>query len=174
MGPKVGGSRLNVFAITSKLPIHTRSVLRSRNTHLQFKRNVPKTAITILLLFASVAMAASPKNVLFLHEGSRLLPYQMLMARELQKDLTSNTGPDIEIFEEYLDNWRLDHDIQRSANALEAKYSGKKFDMVLADGSGALQLLVDHPPTFFRARLLFLSAWRTLFCRRNFHLTSPR
>src|SRR5262245_49433933 len=108
------------------------------------------TSIAILLLFVSAAMGAVRKNVLILHEGSRLFPYQVLMSREMQKDLASNASLDIEIFEEYLDNWRLDQDMSRSANALETKYSGKKFDVVLADGIGAFHLLLGHPPDFLR------------------------
>lgn len=130
MGPKVVSNRLN------PLKIATRSkAIRS---------------VATLLLLVSAAMGASRKNVLILHEGSRLLPYQVLMAHEMQKDLTSTASLDVDIFEEYLDNWRLNADMSRSAGALDVKYSGKKFDLIVADGSGALQLLLDHPPDILR------------------------
>ena len=103
-----------------------------------------------MLLLVSTAMGATRKNVLILHEGSRLLPYQVLMAHEMQKDLTSTASLNVDIFEEYLDNWRLNPNMSRSSSALETKYSGKKFDLVVADGSQALQLLLDHPPNFLR------------------------
>ncbi len=106
--------------------------------------------LATLLLTVSTAMGAARKNVLILHEGSRLLPYQALMAQEMQKDLASRDGVHIEIFEEYLDNWRLNANMARSATALDAKYSGKKFDLIVADGQGALRLLLDHPPDTLR------------------------
>jgi signal transduction histidine kinase len=154
MGPQVGSGRHNARSIASKLPIRKASGLHGRKTYRQLILSaigwkISAMAIAILLL-APGAMGASSKNVLILHEGSRLLPYQVLMARVLQKDLASNAKMHVEVFEEYLDNWRLDLDIPRSANALEAKYSGKKFDAVLADGAGALQLLLDHPPDFLQ------------------------
>ena len=155
MGPKVGSGRLNARSIASKLPIGKASV-RGWNTYRQLilsaiEWKISMMAMLILMLFPLAVMGASQKNVLILHEGSRLLPYQVLMARVLQKDLASNAKMHVEVFEEYLDNWRLDLDMPRSANALEAKYSGKKFDAVLADGAGALQLLLNHPPDFLQS-----------------------
>lgn len=115
--------------------------------------------MAILLMLSSAAFGASRKNILILHEGSRLLPYQVLMSREMQKDLASNTSLGIEIFEEFLDNWRLDQDMSRSAHALDTKYLGKKFDLVVADGSHALRLLLDHPPDILRGvPVVFVSA----------------
>lgn len=107
-------------------------------------------SIAVLFILVSSAMGAPRKNVLILHEGSRLLPYQALMAGELHKDLTSDKKLNIEIFEEYLDSWRLDQDFARSASVLTTKYSGKKFDMVVADGARALHLLLDNPPDFLQ------------------------
>ena len=104
-------------------------------------------SLAFSLVFVQAAFAGTPKNVLILHEGSRLLPYQSLMSSELEKDLTSPKF-EIQVFEEYLERWRLSQDF--SAGALEAKYSGRKFDVVVADGIRALQLLVDRPPEFLR------------------------
>jgi signal transduction histidine kinase len=95
-------------------------------------------------------MRAAQKNVLILHEGSRLLPYQAIVSRELQTEIASDKDLDTEVFEEYLDNWRLNADLSRSANALETKYSGQRFDVVVADGVGALRLLTKGPPEFLR------------------------
>jgi signal transduction histidine kinase len=109
-----------------------------------------KCQIAFLLLLASTATRAAQKNVLILHEGSRLLPYSAIVSRELQAEITADKSLDTEVFEEYLDNWRLNADLARSANALETKYSGRRFDVVVADGAGALRLLTKGPPEFLR------------------------
>jgi signal transduction histidine kinase len=106
--------------------------------------------IAFLLLLGSAAAFAAEKNVLILHEGSRLLPYQAIVSRELQTEIASDKSLDTEVFEEYLDNWRLNMEWSRSASALESKYSGRKFDVVVADGTGALQLVMNHAPKFLR------------------------
>jgi signal transduction histidine kinase len=106
--------------------------------------------IAFLLLLGTTAARAAEKNVLILHEGSRLLPYQAIVSRELQNVIASDKSLDAEVFEEYLDNWRLNADSSRSADALETKYSGRRFDVVVADGSGALRLLMNHAPNFLR------------------------
>jgi signal transduction histidine kinase len=72
------------------------------------------------------------------------------MSRELQNDIKSDSSLKTEIFEEYLDNWRLSKDDSRSSAMLQAKYAGRRFDVVVADGSGALLLLIQHPPDFLR------------------------
>jgi signal transduction histidine kinase len=114
--------------------------------------------IAFLLLLSSTALQAAQKKVLILHEGSRLLPYQAIVSRELQAEIASDDGLDTEVFEEYLDNWRLDADLLRSANALETKYSGRRFDVVVADGTGALRLLTKGPPEFLRGTaVIFVS-----------------
>lgn len=105
--------------------------------------------LTFLLVFVHGALAGTPKNVLILHEGSRLQPYQSVVSNELEKGLTSSKF-DVQIFEEYLERWRLSQDLSRPTDALEAKYAGRKFDVVVADGSHALQLLINQPPDFLR------------------------
>jgi signal transduction histidine kinase len=109
-----------------------------------------KCQIAFLLLLTSPSLRAADKNVLILHEGSRLLPYQAIVSRELQTEIAADKSMDTEVFEEYLDNWRLNADLSRSANALETKYSGRRFDVVVADGTGALLLLTKSPPEFLR------------------------
>jgi signal transduction histidine kinase len=116
------------------------------------------SSIAFLFLLVSPALAATPKNVLTLHEGNRLLPYQILMAHQLEAELGANKDFTIEMFEEYLDSWRLDQNMSRSAAALQAKYANKKFDVVIADGAAALQLLLESPPQFLRGTpVVFLS-----------------
>jgi ABC-type uncharacterized transport system substrate-binding protein len=117
-----------------------------------------KYLIAVLLLVSSTAARAAQKNVLILHEGSRLLPYQAIVSHELQSEIASDRNLDTEVFEEYLDNWRLNADLLHSANALETKYSGRRFDVVVADGTGALLLLINRPPPFLQgAPVVFLS-----------------
>jgi signal transduction histidine kinase len=109
-----------------------------------------KLYTAILLLFPAAGLAGTLKNVLILHEGSQFLPYLAIMSRELQDDIGADKSLKVEIFEEYLDKWRLSKDNSRLSAMLEAKYTGRRFDVVVADGPGALFLLIDHPPPFLR------------------------
>lgn len=102
-----------------------------------------------LLLFAPIAIGATRKNVLILHEGSRLLPYQFLLSSELQKDLGSS-GFDVQIFDEYLDTWRLKNDPSYAIDALGAKYARLKFDVVVVDGNTPFQVMLNRTPAFLR------------------------
>ncbi len=99
------------------------------------------------LLFVPSALAATRKNVLILHQGSRLLPYQFLLSNEMQKDL-ANRQSDIQVFDEYLDSSRLSQDPRYALGALEAKYAGFKFDVVVVDGNGPFQVMLNRPPAF--------------------------
>src|SRR5215469_744871 len=105
--------------------------------------------LSLILLFAPYASAATQKNVLVLHEGSRLLRYQFLLASEMQEDLAS-TQFNIQIFDEYLDGWRLNEEPLYAVEALEAKYSSLKFDVVVVDGNGPFQIMLHRPPAFLR------------------------
>ena len=102
----------------------------------------------LAVLLAPCAQGATQKNVLILHEGSRLLRYQFLLASEMQEDL-SQTKFAIQIFDEYLEGWRLNEPIY-AVDALEAKYAGIKFDAVVVDGNGPFQVMLHHPPAFLR------------------------
>ena len=106
-------------------------------------------SLILSLLFVPSALAATRKNVLILHEGSRLLPYQFLVSSEIQKDLSS-TQFDIQVFEEYLDSWRLIQNPWSAVSALEAKYVGLKFDVVVVDGNAPFQAMLNRPPAFLR------------------------
>ncbi len=106
-------------------------------------------SLILFLLFVSSAFATTRKNVLILHEGSRLLPYQFELSSEIQKDLSS-TRFDIQVFEEYLDSWRLSQNPWSAVSALEAKYVGLKFDVVVVDGNPPFQAMLNHPPAFLR------------------------
>ena len=109
------------------------------------------SSVAIVFLIASAAAGAPRKSVLILHEGSRLLPYQEIASRELQKDLTSSQDLTNEVFEEFLDTWRLSDDKSLVALALETKYSGRKIDVVVADGVAAFELLLHSRPKFLQA-----------------------
>ncbi len=106
-------------------------------------------SLTILFLLAPFAFGATRKNILILHEGSRLLPYQSLLSSELQKNL-GKTRFDIQIFDEYLDTWRLRNDPSYAIHALGAKYGDLKFDAVVVDGNAPFQVLLKRPPAFLK------------------------
>jgi signal transduction histidine kinase len=106
-------------------------------------------SLILSLLFVPSAVAAARKNVLILHEGSRLLPYQFELSSEMQKGLAS-TQFDIQIFDEYLDSWRLSQDPWHAVSALGTKYAGLKFDVVVVDGNAPFQAMLNRPPAFLR------------------------
>lgn len=106
-------------------------------------------SLILSLLFVPSAFATTRKNVLILHEGSRLLPYQFELSSQIQKDLSS-TRFDIQVFEEYLDSWRLSQNPWSAVSALEAKYVGLKFDVVVVDGNAPFRAMLNHPPAFLR------------------------
>ncbi len=114
-------------------------------------------SLILSLFFVPSAFAATHKNVLILHEGSRLLTYQFLLSSEMQKDLAS-TQFDIQVFEEYLDSWRLSQDPKYALGALENKYAGVKFDAVVVDGNTPFQAMLNRPPAFLEgAPVVFLT-----------------
>ncbi len=101
--------------------------------------------------FVAAQLVTTPqKNVLVLHEGSKLLPYQIETSQGLEKALTEDRSLSIDLYEEYLDRWRLDRDEATIAAALETKYAGMKFDVVVADGVAGYWLLQKNPPPFLR------------------------
>lgn len=106
-------------------------------------------SLIIVLLFVPFAYGATRKNILILHEGSRLLPYQSLVSSELQKNL-GKTKFDIQIFDEYMDTWRLRNDPSYAVHALGAKYAGLKIDAVVVDGNAPFQVLLNRPPAFLK------------------------
>jgi len=106
-------------------------------------------SLAIIFLFVPFAFGATRKNILILHEGSRLLPYQSLVSSELQKNL-GKTQFDIQIFDEYMDTWRLRNDPSYAIHALGAKYGGLKFDAVVVDGNAPFQVLLNRPPDFLK------------------------
>jgi len=67
----------------------------------------------------------------------------------MQKNL-ANTKFNIQIFDEYLDSWRLGEEPPYAVTALEAKYATVKFDVVVVDGNGPFQVMLHRPPAFLR------------------------
>jgi signal transduction histidine kinase len=75
----------------------------------------------------------------------------------MQEDLAS-TKFDVQIFEEYLDSWHLTRDPKYVLEALEAKYAGRKFDVVVVDGNTPFQAMLNRPPAFLQgAPVVFLT-----------------
>jgi signal transduction histidine kinase len=112
-------------------------------------------SFSLALLFVSSARGAIQKNVLVVHDGARFEPYHVVMSTELQKDLASPQF-DLQIFDEYLDRRRLD--VSSFVRAIETRYAGRKFDIIVADGEESLRVLLNGQPDFLRdTPLVFLS-----------------
>jgi len=108
-------------------------------------------ALVMVVVLRTPVNAAPSKSVLILHEGSELLPYQIIASQELKKTFSASTDLHIEVFEEYLDTWRLRANLSELAAALDHKYSTRKIDVIVADGAIAFHFLKDYPPEVFRA-----------------------
>ena len=114
-------------------------------------------SLAFSLVFVQAAFAGTPKNVLILHEGSRLLPYQSLMSSELEKDLTSPKF-EIQVFEEYLE--RMEAQSGFLGRCARGEVLGPKVRRRSCRRHPAFQLLVDRPPEFLRGTpVVFRRRW---------------
>jgi signal transduction histidine kinase len=99
------------------------------------------------ILFWMVALSSgyglAEKRVLVLHDGAPDLPYRIITERELARGLSSDRNQQIQVFDEYLDNWRLGVDPFLIQNSLQLKYAKSKPDLVLADGESAFRLMTQ-------------------------------
>jgi signal transduction histidine kinase len=86
------------------------------------------------------------RRVLVIYENESTLPAVVQVAAGLSDSMRRNMPLDIEIYSEYLDTVRFaaPATVAHLAEYLSGKYSGVKFDVVIAGGPGALQFALDH------------------------------
>ena len=105
----------------------------------------------ILALAATLALAAEPpRNVLVLYSDNRVLPGLAVIDETLDSVLRTEYGPEIELFNEFLD-------LDRSRPAayeddlvafLRKKYAGTQIDAIVAVRSPALKFLLQRRDQF--------------------------
>ena len=84
---------------------------------------------------ASVApslLAQNPKNVLVLHDGNANYPANIIFSAALHKTFVPETR--YQIFEDYVDEPRLNGSEDQLADIFAKKYAGKKMDLVITEG----------------------------------------
>ncbi len=112
----------------------------------------------VALLFAVACLAGLPrcfgqtvpvKNILVLHEGWEKFPVNALVNAEIQDVFSGDSTLEEQVFQEYMDDWRLEVSVEKRAEALHRKYWAKKLDLIIAVGSTPFQLLLSQGAKFF-------------------------
>jgi PAS domain S-box-containing protein len=112
----------------------------------------------VALLFAVACLAGLPrcfaqtapvKNILVLHEGWEKFPVNALVNAEIQDVLSADDTFEEQVFQEYMDDWRLEVTAEKRAEALRRKYWATKLDLIIAVGSTPFQLLLSQGAKFF-------------------------
>jgi signal transduction histidine kinase len=95
------------------------------------------TFAAVVLLF-SAAQSQGSRNILFLHMENTHLPDNVIAAKAVEDILGRQPG--YQIFDEYMDENRLQGEYSQIADALQRKYSTHKMDLVLTFGPTAFKL----------------------------------
>jgi signal transduction histidine kinase len=99
-------------------------------------------AVIAMIPHTSFMSARTTKNIFVLHmEGARL-PANQVASKAIQETLSQE--PDNQIFEEYMDENRLDVDDSTIIERIQEKYAGQKMDLILTVGSQALNFMLHH------------------------------
>lgn len=114
-------------------------------------RIVPVWAVVCFLAALSChpAHALAIRNVLVLHEGWEKWPSNSLANAQIQETFAGEKSFDVQLFQEYVDEWRLGGNTYSMGKALLEKYSKQKFDLIIAVGSTPLKLLLNRRQGLF-------------------------
>jgi PAS domain S-box-containing protein len=117
--------------------------------------------LIVLLLCAGSTAAAdyAPRTVLLLYSEAAGLPGNRAIDAAIRGGLPEAVGP-VQFYSEHLDEaWFPEPAVQRAiVDALRRKHRGRKFDLVIAAGSGALQFALAHRAAAFGgAPVVFVS-----------------
>jgi hypothetical protein len=99
-------------------------------------------AAAMFLPAPSTSLPQNQKNILILYMGSPQLPINLLSAKIFQETLGSESHN--QIFEEYLDENRLEANGAEYAERLRLKYKSQKMDLIVSWGPPALQFLLGY------------------------------
>ncbi len=95
------------------------------------------------LNLAPAVLAQGIRNILVLHMESAQLPANALVSRTIEDGLTEAHIPHV-TFDEYLDENRLRLTHSAIATTLEAKYAGKRLDLIITVGPQAFGFLMEY------------------------------
>lgn len=113
--------------------------------------------VTVLLasawVFSALPCCAAPatpaRNILVLREGWENWPSNAMVSTHLQEVFGNDSTFDKQLFQEYVDEWRLGRSIPEMAEALHRKYAAQKFDLIVAVGFTPFNMLLSQGAKFF-------------------------
>jgi C4-dicarboxylate-specific signal transduction histidine kinase/ABC-type uncharacterized transport system substrate-binding protein len=102
------------------------------------------------MLFVAAAMAAPAREVLVLYANNRLLPANIEVDRGLREGIASTPERDVDIHAEFLDRPAFTGPVfeQTVVTYLREKYGGRRPDVIVVAGQGALDFVVNHRARF--------------------------
>ncbi len=89
------------------------------------------------------------KNILVLHEGWENWASNTLVNAQIQEILGSDNSVEVQLFQEYVDQWRLGQSIPDVAEALHRKYAAEKLDLIITVGAAPFSLMLNQGATIF-------------------------
>ncbi len=90
------------------------------------------------------------KNVLIVHFGWERMPVNQIVSRVMERQLTSASGLQVRIFQEYLDDLRMEVDQRRLADSIRGKYyPSHRPDLVIAVGTSTANLFSIYGTSHF-------------------------
>ena len=115
-------------------------------------------SLFVALSSAALSQTRPTKNILVLFFNSQTLPANIIAFEQLRALLEGLPDLDNQLFAEYVDDYRLKNGIPAVAKAIQEKYRGHRFDLVITVGRAPLELAVrygsslfpDVPVVFFR------------------------
>src|SRR6202041_764810 len=98
------------------------------------------TAIVVAILLPSSSLCQRTKNILVLYRENPRLPGNIVASKAIQDTIGQNLQ--YQIFDEYIEETRLETDFQTLAERIQQKYAGQPIDLVMTVG--------PRPFTFMR------------------------
>jgi signal transduction histidine kinase len=104
-------------------------------------------AVALLAFPPAPSRCQSRKNILVLHMEDPRLPANVAAGKAIQETI----GQDVtnEIFEEYIEETRLDIDFKTLRDTFRQKYAGKKIDLIMTVGPRPLSFMLKHGEELF-------------------------
>jgi PAS domain S-box-containing protein len=114
----------------------------------------PPALLFTLALFISAlpgwcSPSQPPKTILVLYEGWEKLPSNEVVGAQLQEVFDKDHSFEKQVFQEYLDEWRLGQNLTEAAEGLRRKYATRKIDLIITVGFTPFTLLAEHGAKFF-------------------------
>ncbi len=104
-------------------------------------------SILATIILPLSAPSQKTKNILVLHMESPRLPANIVAAKAIQETI----GQDLryQIFDEYIEETRLDIDFQTLAERIRQKYAGQRIDLLLTVGPRPFSFLLQYGEQLF-------------------------